>query len=126
MAVSAESFKAWVDSKSGDQALTLSSLYLGEELSMFNADQVVAVVNGLWHDFCQDQSASADGLSKAELGERFGEWTFVRGGMADAAIALDDASLRVDRFCGGWPLRSEKTVALLEAIYAAAPDGRRP
>lgn len=126
MAVSAELFKAWVESKGGDEGTTLGSLYLGEDVSMLNADQVVEVVNGPWHDFCGGQSESADEMSKADLAERFGDWSYVSGGMAGAVIAMDGESLRVDRFCGGWTLNGAKTAALLEAHFEAAHEDKRP
>jgi hypothetical protein len=39
MAVSAELFKAWVQSKGGDEGTTLGSIFLGEDVSMLNADR---------------------------------------------------------------------------------------
>lgn len=126
MNVSPDLISKWVESRNDDGGSTLSSLYLGEELSGLNADQIVRVVNALWHDFCGGQSEPAQDFSEEELAQRFGEWTFVRGGMTKAEIAMDGNEARVERFCGGWTLDSDDTAAMLEGLYEAAPADKRP
>lgn len=116
----------WVGSQAESADSTLSSRYLGEELSILNADQVVELTNALWHDFCRGSSDDAGEHSGADLAARFGEWKYVRGGIGQLDLAMGDSHRRVARDLGGWPLAGDKTVALLEGLYDAAPAERRP
>lgn len=116
----------WVESRPDSAGFTLSSRYLGEEVSLLNADQAVELVNGLWHDFCRGNSDTAADLSDAEAAARFGEWKYVRGGTGQLVLAIDENDCRVARNMGGWLVADEKTVALLEGLHEAAPVERRP
>lgn len=126
MGIPPKSLNAWVASAGDDAGVTLSAHYLGEELTCLNLDQIVQVVNELWNDFCRSQSKPGQAFTKDALAERFGEWMFIRGGMSNAEMAMDGNHRRVDRFCGGWTLAGDDTAAMLESLYDAAPENRRP
>lgn len=115
----------WVESQSEHAESTLSSRYLGEELSILNADQVVELINALWHDFCGGGSGENGGVSDLDAADRFGVWEYVRGGMGQLELAMDGSHHRVARDLGQWPLAGDKTVALLEGLCEAAPAERR-
>jgi hypothetical protein len=110
MTDSMESYAAWLADCSGaDQ--TLSERYLGEPAEMLNADQATEVVNGLLAEFAQ-----ANG---AQLGSG-DQWSFVRGGMTMVEIQHGDDHLKVERFCGGWRLASDKTAQMLAKLDHAS------
>lgn len=108
MAVTTDPYMEWLrTAAAGEQ--TLSERYLGTPNHMLNADEVADVANKLWHEF---HEARGDAAPK--------DWVFVRGGSSMVEIKHEDTTAKVARFCGGWPVASDKTAAMLSKLVEAA------